>query len=300
MLAHEITGTGSPLLLLHGTPSSRAEWAPIVPRLSEHRRLILVDLPGFGDSPPAGSGALPGDWVKPIHELLDSLGLKRCAVLGSSMGGWTALELARVGLATSVVALAPAGLWRERSPRLTNVQLVAGQALARAVPEAVLGTALRSPSLRRLALRSASVDASRVSAETAAAFALGPRRATGWREHYLAAKETRFRGGRSIEVPVKVVWGGSDPIAPAAKSRHVDQLPAHASIETWEECGHLIAWDAPDRLVEAVLRGRAVSSDPSPGPDLVQTTSDAFRHPDSHLRRLSRRRSACLSPLLAI
>jgi pimeloyl-ACP methyl ester carboxylesterase len=76
--------------------------------------------------------------------------------------------------------------------------------------------------------------------------------APGWWPHYRAARATRFTGGQGIEAPVTVVWGDRDRIA-VPRSRHTDQLPPHARVETWERCGHLVMWDQPDRLVSAAL-----------------------------------------------
>lgn len=253
MLRHEVYGVGPPLLLLHGTPSSRREWEPLRSRLIPHRRVIAPDLPGFGASPRLEGAVLPRDWVQPIAELLESLGVGRCAVVGSSMGGWTALELARAGCATGVLALAPAGLWARRSPPLTNAQLLLGHLGTRLVPQELTRRALGAPALRRLALRSASADAGRVDEETAIAFVEGSSQATGWKQHYAAAKRSRFTGGEAISVPVRVVWGERDPIAAARSSRHTGELPDHTIIETWPDCGHLLAWDAPGRVAAAAL-----------------------------------------------
>ena len=254
-LAHHVLGSGPPLLLLHGTPSSRHEWDPLVPLLAPRRTLILVDLPGFGDSPVLPGGWLPSDWVTPIGDLLDELGIGRCDVLGSSMGGWTGLELAKANRAESLIALAPAGLWARRSPPLTNFQLSAGQATSRLLPTSALERLLASKTIRRAALRSASRNAAAVAPETAASLVLGARRASGWKQHYRAAKATRFTGGQDISVPTKIIWGAKDPIAPARSSRHTDQLPSGATIETWAGCGHLLAWDAPERVARLIGEG---------------------------------------------
>jgi pimeloyl-ACP methyl ester carboxylesterase len=52
---------------------------------------------------------------------------------------------------------------------------------------------------------------------------------------------------------VRVVWGDRDRIARARASRHADELPAHAAVETWVGCGHMVMWDAPQRVVRAAL-----------------------------------------------
>jgi pimeloyl-ACP methyl ester carboxylesterase len=52
MLAFDRCGEGPPLLLLHGTASSRGVWAPLIDTLAEANDVFAVDLPGHGDSPP--------------------------------------------------------------------------------------------------------------------------------------------------------------------------------------------------------------------------------------------------------
>ena len=84
-------------MLLHGTNSSRSIWKPLLPHLSDQREVFSVDLPAHGQSPP--SSFTPPDWAKEVAVLLDHLGLERVAVVGHSAGGWTALELAKLGRA---------------------------------------------------------------------------------------------------------------------------------------------------------------------------------------------------------
>lgn len=52
---------------------------------------------------------------------------------------------------------------------------------------------------------------------------------------------------------VRVVWGEKDRIARGRTSRHTDQLPKHAVVETWADCGHMLTWDAPQRVIDAAL-----------------------------------------------
>src|SRR6476620_5011434 len=97
-LAAARTGSGAPLLLVHALGLSRVAWEPVVPTLAERFDVLAVDLPGFGDSPP-----LPGD-VAPrpaalasaLAEYLDEQAVSRPHVVGNSIGGWVALELAAI------------------------------------------------------------------------------------------------------------------------------------------------------------------------------------------------------------
>jgi pimeloyl-ACP methyl ester carboxylesterase len=251
-IAHELLGDGPPLLLLHGTPGSRVVWDPVVAALAARRRLVLVDLPGFGASPPRPDvEATPMGWAPLLGALLDDLGLDRVAVAGSSMGGWTALELAKAGRATGVLALAPAGLW-ERSPRSADAGVTMGRLLARAFPPGV-PLALRSRAGRAAALRVQSAKPADVRPEWAITAARAAAAAPGWRQHFRAARRARFTGGAAIDVPVRVVFGDADRIARARTSQRREELPAHATVETWPGCGHFVMWDAPERVVEAAL-----------------------------------------------
>jgi pimeloyl-ACP methyl ester carboxylesterase len=252
-LAHDRIGEGPPLLLIHGTPASRRIWDAVAPRLAEEREVIAVDLPGFGDSPPMPGAVRPRDWVTPVAETLNALGHDAAvSIVGSSMGGWTALELALAGRASAVLALGPAGLWRKASPRITNAR-IRGARLAGRLGGPLAARVLERPALRRIAMRDQSADAGRVPAAWAVQAARDAARAPGWPAHFRAATRDRFSGGARIDVPIHVVFGNKDRIVSPGKADFTDELPAHAVVETWEGCGHLMMWDATDRVVEAAL-----------------------------------------------
>lgn len=85
-----------------------------------------------------------------VAALLDELGLQRAPVVGNSSGGWTALELAKLGRATGVIALAPAGLWRRHSPRAVDAILQADCVLSQLLGGLTV-RAMRTRTGRRLA-----------------------------------------------------------------------------------------------------------------------------------------------------
>ncbi|HEX4627510.1 MAG TPA: alpha/beta fold hydrolase, partial [Gemmatimonadales bacterium] len=109
-----------PLVLLHGRGGAGAGFAPILPQLAVRRRVLTVDLPGWGLSEkPRFSGHTPEDalrvWVDGAMAFLDGQGLEQVDLLGHSMGGFTALGLAlahpeRVG---RLILVDSAGLGRE-------------------------------------------------------------------------------------------------------------------------------------------------------------------------------------------
>ncbi|QGV82380.1 alpha/beta fold hydrolase [Streptomyces ficellus] len=111
-VAYERHGDGEPLVLLHGAADDRRAWDGVVPLLGAHDT-VVVDLPGFGDSPEPDP-AVPRDLettVAWMGALFTALAVERPHVAGHSLGGLIALRLAQAGLARSVTALAPAGFW---------------------------------------------------------------------------------------------------------------------------------------------------------------------------------------------
>src|SRR3954466_3075177 len=113
-LAYDRTGSGEPLVLLHGQGFSRRCWDPIMDLLAADRDVIAVDLPGHGESPrqPKGAGSAPHDLAVAVAELLDELDLATGHVAGNSSGGWVALELGRLKRARTVPAPGQARLWQ--------------------------------------------------------------------------------------------------------------------------------------------------------------------------------------------
>jgi pimeloyl-ACP methyl ester carboxylesterase len=100
-VALERHGSGEPLLLIHGTGGSRAVWQPVVDLLTPHREVLLVDLPGHGESepPPDDVPHTPIGYAAILSGVLEEIEVDTAHVGGDSVGGWTALELAKLGRA---------------------------------------------------------------------------------------------------------------------------------------------------------------------------------------------------------
>ncbi|HET9104788.1 MAG TPA: alpha/beta fold hydrolase [Solirubrobacteraceae bacterium] len=93
-LACTDAGAGPCVVLLHGHPFDRSLWSPQVRGLATRFRVVAPDLRGFGESPVTpGCVALP-DYAGDVEELLDRLGVAHAALIGLSMGGLVAMELA--------------------------------------------------------------------------------------------------------------------------------------------------------------------------------------------------------------
>ena len=90
-IAFDDTGSGSPVILLHGFPFNRTLWSEQVSALSPTHRVITPDLRGFGASDVTDSPATMSDMAQDIAALMDSLGIERATIGGLSMGGYVVL-----------------------------------------------------------------------------------------------------------------------------------------------------------------------------------------------------------------
>jgi 3-oxoadipate enol-lactonase len=93
-LAYDEAGAGPAVVLIHGHPFNRSMWTPQLTALADGYRVIAPDLRGYGDSP-VTPGTVPMSLLAAdVARLLDGLGVARAALVGLSMGGLVAMELA--------------------------------------------------------------------------------------------------------------------------------------------------------------------------------------------------------------
>ncbi len=256
-IAYERSGHGEPLVLLHGTGGSRRHWGPVRAKLAAHHDVIAVDLPGHGESdpPPAGGDHTPLGYASGLCALLDELRLDAAHVAGDSVGGWTALELAKRGRARSVVAIAPAGLWPRRDPWRCSLKLWAMYRLGR-LTAPLTDRALRSEAGRIRLLRGLVAKPLNMSQEEARELIETYNGTATFTKHLAQTRRARFRDGAHIQVPVTVAWGDDEQLIPP-KARRQDELPSHTKTVTLSGCGHLPFWDDPDQVARTILETTA-------------------------------------------
>ena len=246
MLAHTRTGSGPPLVLLHGIGLDRRTWDPVVPILAREREVIAVDLPGFGESPVlAGTPT-----VEALAAAVEGLGLERPHVAGNSLGGGIALELGRRGWAGSVCAISPIGFAAGREDAYARVLLKSIHAMARALDpraEAAYGGPARRTALASLVL----ARPWRVPVEAAVHMNHTTARAAGW-EATLPTVTTWVPAVPAC--PATIAWGEHDRLlltsrqAPRAQRR----LPQARHVRL-HGCGHVPMWDDPEQVARAIL-----------------------------------------------
>ena len=241
-------GTGEPLLYLHSGSAEATQWGEAFERLAQRFDVIAAPLPGF-----PGSGGLQrirtiGDLVLHEVDLLDTLGVRRPHVVGSSLGGWLAAELAslypeRVG---SLVLAGAAGLWIEAAPIAEAFGLLPGQLADRLFHDQ------QHPVARMLHAAGDSVFDAPPPEDVLVAFHQSTEATArvAWNPYFHnPALEGRLD---RIIAPTLVLWGSEDRMVPLAHAERYRDRIAGATVRIIPQCGHLPVVEQPAAFADAV------------------------------------------------
>jgi pimeloyl-ACP methyl ester carboxylesterase len=244
--------TREPLLLLHGLMMSAGVWADVVPLLTDGHDVAHTAAGHRGGSRLDGTATV-AVLTDEVERMLDARKLGRVHVVGNSMGGWMAIELARRGRARTVCAFSPAGFWTPGARdeiRASHMVRRTRRRVRLAWPAAPV--LLRSRRLRRLAMRDVAehgerlthaqaLDAARDTVECPVALDL------------LTPTES-VAPLDPLPCPITLAWSGSDRILPphvhGATARK--RLPAAAYL-TLAGVGHVPMIDDPRTCAETIL-----------------------------------------------
>lgn len=248
----------APVVLLHGTGASLHTWEGWVRALKAGRRVITMDLPGFGLT-----GPFAGDWAADDYRgdtlarfvvtLLDRLAVRRFVIGGNSLGGevaWrvAALEPQRVA---GLVLVAAAG------PRHAPESVPPGLLIARVPGLNRIGEHLLPRSLVAASVASVYGDPAKVTAELVDRYfeltlREGNRRALTQR---LAAWQPGQDEERiaTLRLPTLILWGGRDRLIPPAVGQVFESRIAGSRRVVFEDLGHVPQEEDPARTIAPVL-----------------------------------------------
>jgi pimeloyl-ACP methyl ester carboxylesterase len=245
-LAYADVGEGLPVVLLHAFPLNGRAFGRQVDALARDFRLIIPDLPGFGESDPLDGAPSLTAFAGEVLALLDHLELPSAVVGGVSMGGYTSLALLRADPS------------RVQALLLLDTQATADDAAGKARREEMAQAVLRegmdylvwvqAPNLLSprapQAVREELHGLMRSNAPEGAAWAL---RAMAERQDSLELLH-RFAG------PALVVVGSEDVVTPKAKAAQMASGLAHARLVELAGAGHLANLEAPDAFNQALAQ----------------------------------------------
>ena len=252
-------GEGEPLVLLHGFTGTWMHWRPVLADLVPRFEVIAPTLAGhYGGPPFPTDGPLTlAAAADSLERHLDELGVGVAHLVGNSMGGTLAIELAARGRARSVVAISPGAGWLPDSGESERVaRFFVRQTRMLRASRSQLERIMRAPWRRRLAFADVMRHGELVSPTDAVGMA---RAALGC--EIVDVVVGALRGGTDavpkdlerIAVPVLLAWGGRDRLLPLAScsARFRAEIPG-VQLRTLPAVGHVPMWD-DTRLVSDTI-----------------------------------------------
>ena len=262
---HRITfrtaGSGPVLLLIHGITGSAATWDDVLPWLAERYCVVAPDLLGHGTSAkPRGDYSL-GAYASGIRDLLGVLGHERASIVGHSLGGGVAMQLAYQfpERCERLVLVSSGGLGREvhailRAAALPGAEWVLPLLCTAGIRDAVDGVArffgragLRAaPDLEEMWRGFSSLG----DADCRQAFIHTLRTIVDQNGQRVSAADRLYLASR---VPTLIVWGGQDRMIPVAHAHTAHTAIPESRLEIFRDAGHFPHRDDPYRFVKVLL-----------------------------------------------
>lgn len=251
-------GNGTPMVLLHGFTDTWRTWTPLLPALEEHHAVFAPSLPGHYGGEPLVAGApdmIPTS-LDMIERQLDTQGIEKAHLVGNSLGGWAALELAARGRALSVVGICPAGGWEIGSKEDRTVIRyfrMTDRRLRASLP--MLPRIARTPALRRIAFRDLMSRPANVDADAAMGFFIGAANCSVFADAIAQAEAGDAFGELApIDCRVRILYGTRDRIIrwPNYYARMKKLLPS-AEFVPLHGLGHIPMWDDPAVVARRIL-----------------------------------------------
>ncbi|MFI6604558.1 alpha/beta fold hydrolase [Nonomuraea sp. NPDC050536] len=241
-------GTGLPVVLLHAFPVSSAMWLAQREGLAPACRVVTPDLRGFGGSRLGADEPSIDLMADDVAALLDEEGIDRAVVGGLSMGGYVTMAFCRrhpdrvmgVILADTKASADPPPA-QENRERIARAVLEDGsEVLVRDVLPALIGRTTRE----RRAMVFGRVRGLVQSA---------PPQAAAWAQRAMARRPASFDTLAGLKVPVLVVVGEEDELAPIADAEAMAKAVPDGRLEVIPKAGHLSAVEQPEAFNAAVL-----------------------------------------------
>lgn len=229
-------GKGPPLLYLHGA-NGAAAIQPFMEKLAEKFDVMVPEHPGFGQSDEP-------EWLDNVQDLayfyldlLDQLKLAKVAVIGSSIGGWLAMEMAirEPKRFEALVLVGPAGI-RIPEAQPGDVFLWSAETAARKL--------FVDPKLVEFALANPpDIDTGLKNKHTVAKLAWEPRLHNPMLAKWL----------HRLKMPVQLAWGEQDQVIPVAYAHAFKKLLPQAQLQLFPNCGHLPQTEQPEKFAKSAI-----------------------------------------------
>lgn len=252
-------GDGQVVLLIHGMAGSSRTWREVMPLLAADHAVVAPDLLGHGESAkPLGDYSL-GAYASGLRDLLGALAIDRATVVGQSLGGGVAMQLAyqHPELVERLVLVGSGGLGREVSWTLRALTLPGAEYVVpalflpfvrdrgNAISRFLHRQGFRAPHLAELW----SAYASLAEAENRQAFVRTLRAVIDPGGQSVSATDRLYLASA---MPTLIVWGDQDPIIPVSHAHAAHEAMPGSRLEIFAGAGHFPHVEEPARFVEVL------------------------------------------------
>lgn len=293
-LRYRMTGDGPDVVLLHGIARSLEDWDEQHELLSTRFRVTSVDLPGFGESGPPTAPNTMETMARAVLGLMTALDIGRAHVVGNSMGGAVAMQVAALApeRVRTLVLASSAGFGRTVAPalRLLAIRPLGRWLLSRPTTKAIynaerglyVSRELVTPERLDRGMRFAKREhGAEVMLKTLGGMGnLWGVRAR-WRRRLLARMV-------ELDIPTFVLWGQKDLILPFAHFEAVATALPHARLHVFPDTGHLPQVERADEFARLVQAFWADHDDDDARPSGL-ADHDGAAHAAAHHKRTSDR-----------
>jgi len=245
-------GSGPPVVLVHGLSGCWQNWLETIPHLARSHRVVALDLPGFGTSPMPGWDTTVPAYGRLLRDFCERLGVTRAPLIGSSLGGFIATEvaIAEAERVSKLVLVSAAGVTfarmrREPAKVVGRMGVAAAPLLFRFRREGI-----RRGRLRRLAFQGIFHYPNRLRAELLWEVTVPALQAPGFLPalENLVGYDIRDRLAE-IEDPTLIVWGRNDRVVPVAAAHSYEKrIGPNARKVILDRTGHLPMLERPARF----------------------------------------------------
>jgi pimeloyl-ACP methyl ester carboxylesterase len=252
-------GRGDTILLLHGLGGTKISWLPLIPALAAEHRLVAPDFPGHGESEkPRGVDFSPRYYARVVRTMMDAMGIERATILGNSMGGRVALELAlrsprRVRALGLLDPAVPGLRWRYVAGFTRIVPTEFGGVslpMRRRWAEVAVRRLFADPGrLPREALESAANEFLRIYADPSARMAFF----ASLRQIVTERPGPFFAAMRRVRQPTLVLFGDQDRLVPPRLGSELASHLPDAELHFLHGVGHVPQFEATEQTLDLLL-----------------------------------------------
>lgn len=247
-------GAGTPLVLIHGFGGNWRMWKPVLAELEKHHRVIVPTLPGHSGGLPINRRATPTAIADALAVQLRARGLDQAHVVGQSLGGYMAVEMARRGFARSVLGISPGGAWKDISYQQSLLKRIRTTFKIMPYVLPLVRLLVSFKSLRKIILKDEMEHGDKMSAAEARGMIHHGMNCSIANEFLNDGIEQIKPLSKENSTPVRVVWCGNDRVLTFNEYGQpfldILGLKTHGVLKG---CGHNPMYDDPVAVASAIL-----------------------------------------------